>query len=214
MRPPLRYSSTTKLCLPACQSRLVHLKPASQAPSLPPQCAFQSGNRKACIAAALPACTVAEPADVRNLPVHGPALLSLPHQDPALSAVPHTCQEGVSITVSSCADLQMGLTFPMLSMPRIYSSNQASPANAAANGIATEALAAVRTVLSFNGEQRTLERYRASLQKPMQTGLPALPSFAFSSHCQPAAMGCLRLLLPPHPADCAVYRLIAGLATP
>eukprot|EP00891_Asterochloris_glomerata_P003655 jgi/Astpho2/3655/e_gw1.00059.3.1_t len=46
-----------------------------------------------------------------------------------------------------------------------------SKAYAAANGIATEALAAVRTVLSFNGEQRTLERYRASLQKPMQTGI-------------------------------------------
>ena len=65
----------------------------------------------------------------------------------------------------------------------------------------------MRTVLSFNGEQRTLERYRASLQKPMQTGLPVVQSSAFSSQCQPATMGCLHLRLPPHLADRAVCRL-------
>ena len=86
----------------------------------------------------------------------------------------------------------------MLSMPEMHSSSQAFTAYAGANGIATEALAAVRTVLSFNGEQRTLERYRASLQKPMQTGLPAVHSSALRSHCQPAAVGCLRLRLPRH----------------
>ena len=96
----------------------------------------------------------------------------------------------------------------MLSMPEIHPSNQASTAYAGANGIATEALAAVRTVLSFNGEQRTLERYRASLQKPMQTGLPALQSSAFSN-------GRSHLRLPPHPADRAVCRLNSrpGLAS-
>ena len=40
-----------------------------------------------------------------------------------------------------------------------------------ANGIASEALAAIRTVLSFNGEDQTVRRYGMSLQKPMRAGI-------------------------------------------
>lgn len=40
-----------------------------------------------------------------------------------------------------------------------------------ANGIASEALAGIRTVLSFNGEGRTVQRYGNSLTKPMQASL-------------------------------------------
>lgn len=46
-----------------------------------------------------------------------------------------------------------------------------SEAYGRANGIASEALAAIRTVFSFNGEQRTAERYSNSLTKPMQAGI-------------------------------------------
>ncbi|KAL0036182.1 hypothetical protein WJX79_007336 [Trebouxia sp. C0005] len=42
-----------------------------------------------------------------------------------------------------------------------------------ANGIASEALAAIRTVLSFNGEERTVRRYGMSLTRPMQVGIKA-----------------------------------------
>ena len=42
-----------------------------------------------------------------------------------------------------------------------------------ANGIASEALAAIRTVLSFNGEERTVRRYGISLTRPMQVGIKA-----------------------------------------
>jgi len=42
-----------------------------------------------------------------------------------------------------------------------------------ANGIASEALAAIRTVLSFNGEERTVRRYGMSLTRPMQVGIRA-----------------------------------------
>ena len=46
-----------------------------------------------------------------------------------------------------------------------------SAAYGQANGIASEALAAVRTVLSFNGEKRTVEQYKLSLKKPMLAGI-------------------------------------------
>ena len=49
--------------------------------------------------------------------------------------------------------------------------SQQSEAYGVANGIAAEALAAVRTVLSFNGEDRTVRRYGMSLNKPMQVGI-------------------------------------------
>ena len=42
-----------------------------------------------------------------------------------------------------------------------------------ANGIASEALAAIRTVLSFNGEERTVRRYGMSLTRPMHVGIKA-----------------------------------------
>ena len=48
---------------------------------------------------------------------------------------------------------------------------QQSEAYGVANGIASEALAAVRTVFSFNGEDRTVRRYGMSLSKPMQVGI-------------------------------------------
>jgi len=38
------------------------------------------------------------------------------------------------------------------------------------NSIAQQALANVRTVYAFNGTERTLETYAASLDKPMQVG--------------------------------------------
>ncbi len=41
---------------------------------------------------------------------------------------------------------------------------------AEANSIAQQALANVRTVYAFNGTERTLETYAASLDKPMQVG--------------------------------------------
>ena len=49
--------------------------------------------------------------------------------------------------------------------------SQQSEAYGVANGIASEALAAIRTVLSFNGEEGTLRRYGMSLNKPMQVGI-------------------------------------------
>ena len=49
--------------------------------------------------------------------------------------------------------------------------NQQSEAYGVANGIASEALAAIRTVLSFNGEDRTVRRYGMSLNRPMQVGI-------------------------------------------
>ena len=94
----------------------------------------------------------------------------------------------------------------MLSSPGVYSSNQALTAYAGANSIATEALAAVRTVLSFNGEQRTLERYRASLQKPMQTGLPTLLSSALAATASLQQWAACIRAGHPHPAGRAVCR--------
>lgn len=49
--------------------------------------------------------------------------------------------------------------------------SQQSEAYGVANGIASEALAAIRTVLSFNGEDRTVRRYGMSLSRPMQVGI-------------------------------------------
>lgn len=49
--------------------------------------------------------------------------------------------------------------------------SQQSEAYGVANGIASEALAAIRTVLSFNGEDGTVRRYGMSLRKPMQVGI-------------------------------------------
>lgn len=49
--------------------------------------------------------------------------------------------------------------------------SQQSEAYGIANGIASEALAAIRTVLSFNGEERTVRRYGMSLNRPMQVGI-------------------------------------------
>lgn len=49
--------------------------------------------------------------------------------------------------------------------------SQQSEAYGVANGIASEALAAIRTVLSFNGEDRTVRRYGMSLNRPMQVGI-------------------------------------------
>ena len=49
--------------------------------------------------------------------------------------------------------------------------SQQSEAYGIANGIASEALAAIRTVLSFNGEDRTVRRYGMSLIRPMQVGI-------------------------------------------
>ena len=46
-----------------------------------------------------------------------------------------------------------------------------SEAYGVANGIASEALAAIRTVISFNGESRTVRRYGMSLDRPMQAGI-------------------------------------------
>ena len=46
-----------------------------------------------------------------------------------------------------------------------------SKAYGQANSIASEALAAIRTVLSFNGESRTIGRYSNSLSKPMLAGI-------------------------------------------
>lgn len=49
--------------------------------------------------------------------------------------------------------------------------SQQSVAYGVANGIASEALAAIRTVYSFNGEGRTVRRYGMSLTRPMQVGI-------------------------------------------
>lgn len=49
--------------------------------------------------------------------------------------------------------------------------SQQSEAYGVANGIASEALAAIRTVLSFNGEDRTVRRYGMSLNRPLQVGI-------------------------------------------
>lgn len=49
--------------------------------------------------------------------------------------------------------------------------SQQSVAYGVANGIASEALAAIRTVYSFNGEDRTVRRYGMSLSRPMQVGI-------------------------------------------
>ena len=49
--------------------------------------------------------------------------------------------------------------------------SQQSEAYGVSNGIASEALAAIRTVLSFNGEDRTVRRYGMSLTRPMQVGI-------------------------------------------
>lgn len=49
--------------------------------------------------------------------------------------------------------------------------SQQSEAYGVANGVASEALAAIRTVLSFNGEDRTVRRYGMSLNRPMQVGI-------------------------------------------
>ena len=39
-----------------------------------------------------------------------------------------------------------------------------------ANSIAQQALASIRTVYAFNGEQRTLDAYSASLEQPVKVG--------------------------------------------
>lgn len=49
--------------------------------------------------------------------------------------------------------------------------SQQSEAYGVANGIASEALAAIRTVLSFNGEDCTVRRYGMSLTRPLQVGI-------------------------------------------
>ena len=38
------------------------------------------------------------------------------------------------------------------------------------NGVATEAFAAVRTVYSFNGEGRIVQRYQGLLKQPLRAG--------------------------------------------
>lgn len=50
---------------------------------------------------------------------------------------------------------------------------QANKAYAECNGVATEAFAAVRTVYSFNGEGRIVQRYQGLLKQPLRAGIVA-----------------------------------------
>ena len=89
------------------------------------------------------------------------------------AAGPHCLTHARDHALTACRRLCLRLRPPALPCP------------ADANSIAQQALGNIRTVYAFNGTERTLAAYAASLDEPVRVSLPAVPAVPHAGPAMP-----------------------------